>query len=169
MLPVGEKLAEDYRRRPARHFAIKEAREGTSMGQRCLLVWTDSDLSPGMTGGVDSSSGSPGGTTFAFAELSDEVPTATIYPRPRSVPVSAGGGIGDPDLDARFLTGAVDPGRSLPPELRSLLVSTERRSIAWFVVWGRHVCAHSVEPPGKDNKGDALISLVASAAGAFHT
>jgi hypothetical protein len=167
MLPPGDSLAEKFRQDPARHFGVKEARAGTTGGVRALLVWTDPSISPGTTGGVDSSSGSRTGTTFAFAELPVKVPTATLYPRPRRVPVSAGGGIGDPELDAHFLIGSEDPVHSLPGSVRSTLLATPPRTFGWFVIWEGHACAHSIDPPGADATGDALVNLVAAVAQAF--
>jgi hypothetical protein len=167
MLPAGDRLADDYLQNPPRHFGIQEARAGSVDGVRAELIWTKSDVSSNMTGGVSASSGSPNGSTYAFAELPVSVPVASLYPRPRRVPVSAGGGIGDPELDPRYLVAAEDPFHSLPGPVRSVLVECPPRSFGWFVVWGRHACAHSIDPPGSDAQGDRLIELVVKVARAF--
>lgn len=167
MLPAGDKLAAAYREEPSRHFGIREARSGTVDGIKAQLIWTKSEVSSNMAGGVSASSGSPGGSTYAIAELPVAVPVASLYPRPRRVPVSAGGGIGDPELDPRFLIAAEDPFHSLPGPVRATLLGSPPHSFGWFVLWERHACAHSVDPPGKDAKGDYLTDLVVRVANGF--
>jgi hypothetical protein len=169
-LPKGDKLGRSYLEEPSRHFGVKSARAGQIDRVKALLVWTDPDVRPSTVGGATSHSGSASGDTYVFAELPQEVPWATMWFRPRSVPhdPETQPTSSNPAFDDAFLWAGDDPEHSLPPAVMDVLLGAERGLFAWNAFFERQFCIHSTDSPDSDKgQADQMVPFAVSVARAY--